>query len=35
MAGFSGDPEGVAQRLRDGMASGVLSFPLTSFTEAA
>jgi 5-dehydro-4-deoxyglucarate dehydratase len=34
MAGFSGDPEGVTQRLRDGMASGVLSFPLTSFTEA-
>ncbi|MET8135274.1 MULTISPECIES: 5-dehydro-4-deoxyglucarate dehydratase [unclassified Streptomyces] len=33
MAGFSADPEGVVQRLRDGMASGVLSFPLTSFTE--
>ncbi|MFF3447825.1 5-dehydro-4-deoxyglucarate dehydratase [Streptomyces sp. NPDC002667] len=33
MAGFSADPDGVVQRLRDGMASGVLSFPLTSFTE--
>ncbi|MFB8120041.1 5-dehydro-4-deoxyglucarate dehydratase [Streptomyces sp. NPDC056465] len=28
---FSADTEGVAQRLRDGMAGGVLSFPLTSF----
>jgi 5-dehydro-4-deoxyglucarate dehydratase len=33
MAGFSTEPERVAERLRDGMASGVLSFPLTSFTE--
>ncbi|MFH8391845.1 5-dehydro-4-deoxyglucarate dehydratase [Streptomyces sp. NPDC018036] len=33
MAGFSADPDGVVHRLRDGMASGVLSFPLTSFTE--
>ncbi|MGW0971419.1 5-dehydro-4-deoxyglucarate dehydratase [Streptomyces sp. NPDC002516] len=33
MAGFSADPDGAVQRLRDGMASGVLSFPLTSFTE--
>ncbi|MEU4089193.1 5-dehydro-4-deoxyglucarate dehydratase [Streptomyces aureus] len=33
MAGFGADPDGVVQRLRDGMASGVLSFPLTSFTE--
>ncbi|MFD8735250.1 5-dehydro-4-deoxyglucarate dehydratase [Streptomyces sp. NPDC059618] len=33
MAGFSADPDGVVQRLRDGMASGVLSFPLTSFTQ--
>ncbi|MFE1288412.1 5-dehydro-4-deoxyglucarate dehydratase [Streptomyces sp. NPDC058751] len=32
MAGFGADPDGVAQRLRDGMTSGVLSFPLTSFT---
>src|SRR5262245_35260319 len=32
MAGFSADPDSVAERLRDGMASGVLSFPLTSFT---
>ncbi|MFF4248871.1 5-dehydro-4-deoxyglucarate dehydratase [Streptomyces sp. NPDC001822] len=27
------EPGGVAQRLREGMAGGVLSFPLTSFTE--
>ncbi|MGW1064707.1 5-dehydro-4-deoxyglucarate dehydratase [Streptomyces aureus] len=33
MAGFGADPDGVVQRLRDGMAGGVLSFPLTSFTE--
>lgn len=30
---FSADTEGVAQRLRDGMAGGVLSFPLTSFRD--
>ncbi|MFH9617019.1 5-dehydro-4-deoxyglucarate dehydratase [Streptomyces pratensis] len=30
---FDVDPEGVAQRLRDGMAGGVLAFPLTSFRE--
>ncbi|MEU8795385.1 5-dehydro-4-deoxyglucarate dehydratase [Streptomyces sp. NPDC048643] len=33
MAGFDAGTEHVVQRLRDGMASGVLSFPLTSFTE--
>ncbi|MEW2164733.1 5-dehydro-4-deoxyglucarate dehydratase [Streptomyces sp. NPDC007084] len=33
MAGFSAGARGVAGRLRDGMASGVLSFPLTSFTD--
>ncbi|MGW3662526.1 5-dehydro-4-deoxyglucarate dehydratase [Streptomyces sp. NPDC005141] len=33
MAGFSAEHERVVERLRDGMASGVLSFPLTSFTE--
>lgn len=26
-------PEAVAQRLRDGMAGGVLSFPLTGFRD--
>ncbi|MFE9444657.1 5-dehydro-4-deoxyglucarate dehydratase [Streptomyces sp. NPDC006602] len=31
MTGISAEVAGVAQRLRDGMASGVLSFPLTSF----
>jgi 5-dehydro-4-deoxyglucarate dehydratase len=29
----SAGPEAVAQRLRDGMAGGVLSFPLTSFRD--
>ncbi|MET9896699.1 5-dehydro-4-deoxyglucarate dehydratase [Streptomyces sp. NPDC006465] len=33
MAGFSAEHERVVERLRDGMVSGVLSFPLTSFTE--
>ncbi|MFI6493171.1 5-dehydro-4-deoxyglucarate dehydratase [Streptomyces sp. NPDC050564] len=33
MTGFSAEVEGVVQRLRDGMAGGVLSFPLTSFRE--
>ncbi len=33
MERFDVDPEGVAQRLRDGMAGGVLAFPLTSFRE--
>ncbi|MEE1830961.1 5-dehydro-4-deoxyglucarate dehydratase [Streptomyces sp. SP17KL33] len=33
MARNSADPVGVIQRLRDGMADGVLSFPLTSFRE--
>ncbi|GAA5037911.1 5-dehydro-4-deoxyglucarate dehydratase [Streptomyces siamensis] len=33
MTGFSVEAEAVAQRLRDGMAGGVLSFPLTSFRE--
>ena len=33
MARNSADPVGVTQRLRDGMADGVLSFPLTSFRE--
>ncbi|MZF87413.1 5-dehydro-4-deoxyglucarate dehydratase [Streptomyces sp. SID5643] len=33
MTGISAEVAGVAQRLRDGMASGVLSFPLTSFRE--
>lgn len=33
MTRFSAATEGVAQRLRDGMAGGVLSFPLTSFRE--
>ncbi|MGW1667277.1 5-dehydro-4-deoxyglucarate dehydratase [Streptomyces sp. NPDC002324] len=31
MAGISVEVAGLAQRLRDGMTSGVLSFPLTSF----
>ncbi|MFI7499821.1 5-dehydro-4-deoxyglucarate dehydratase [Streptomyces sp. NPDC049687] len=31
MTGISAEVAGVTQRLRDGMASGVLSFPLTSF----
>ncbi|MDL5198767.1 5-dehydro-4-deoxyglucarate dehydratase [Streptomyces sp. ALI-76-A] len=31
MAGINAEAAGVAQRLRDGMTSGVLSFPLTSF----
>lgn len=30
---FSAETEGVAQRLREGMAGGVLSFPLTSFRD--
>jgi len=30
---FNAGTEGVTQRLRDGMAGGVLSFPLTSFRE--
>ncbi|WP_329525050.1 5-dehydro-4-deoxyglucarate dehydratase [Streptomyces sp. NBC_01462] len=33
MARFSTEAEDVARRLRDGMAGGVLSFPLTSFRE--
>ncbi|MFJ4081635.1 5-dehydro-4-deoxyglucarate dehydratase [Streptomyces iakyrus] len=33
MAWNSADLAGVTQRLRDGMADGVLSFPLTSFRE--
>ncbi|MFC8075085.1 5-dehydro-4-deoxyglucarate dehydratase [Streptomyces sp. NPDC057307] len=33
MAGLSVGTEDVAQRLRDAMASGVLSFPVTSFHE--
>ncbi|MFI2426639.1 5-dehydro-4-deoxyglucarate dehydratase [Streptomyces sp. NPDC018955] len=33
MAGISTEAAQVAQRLRDGMAGGVLSFPLTSFRE--
>lgn len=33
MAGFGAGTEHVVLRLRDGMASGVLSFPLTSFTD--
>ncbi|MFE8958441.1 5-dehydro-4-deoxyglucarate dehydratase [Streptomyces iakyrus] len=33
MAWNSADLAGVTQRLRDGMAGGVLSFPLTSFRE--
>ncbi|MFD6492943.1 dihydrodipicolinate synthase family protein, partial [Streptomyces sp. NPDC060188] len=33
MAGFGAGTEHVVRRLRDGMASGVLSFPLTSFTD--
>ncbi|MFE5081035.1 5-dehydro-4-deoxyglucarate dehydratase [Streptomyces mirabilis] len=33
MTRFSAAAEGVAKRLRDGMAGGVLSFPLTSFRE--
>ncbi|MFE9810551.1 5-dehydro-4-deoxyglucarate dehydratase [Streptomyces sp. NPDC005227] len=33
MAGFDAGTERVVRRLRDGMASGVLSFPLTSFTD--
>ncbi|MEU2541524.1 5-dehydro-4-deoxyglucarate dehydratase [Streptomyces iakyrus] len=33
MAWNSADLAGVTQRLRDGMADGVLSFPLTSFCE--
>ncbi|MFD8424098.1 5-dehydro-4-deoxyglucarate dehydratase [Streptomyces sp. NPDC059466] len=33
MARFSTDAEDVARRLRDGMARGVLSFPVTSFRE--
>ncbi|MFG2435597.1 5-dehydro-4-deoxyglucarate dehydratase [Streptomyces sp. NPDC048508] len=32
MAGFDARTEHVVQRLREGMANGVLSFPLTSFT---
>ncbi|MFF2361149.1 5-dehydro-4-deoxyglucarate dehydratase [Streptomyces sp. NPDC058122] len=32
MAGFSAGPDSVVERLRVGMAGGVLSFPLTSFT---
>ncbi|WP_217549633.1 5-dehydro-4-deoxyglucarate dehydratase [Streptomyces sp. GbtcB6] len=31
MGGVAGQPEHVVRRLRDGMAGGVLSFPLTSF----
>lgn len=34
MAGSGTETEHVVQRLRDGMASGVLSFPLTSFTDS-
>jgi 5-dehydro-4-deoxyglucarate dehydratase len=33
MTQFSAATEGVVKRLRDGMAGGVLSFPLTSFRE--
>ena len=33
MTEFSAEVEGVVRRLRDGMAGGVLSFPLTSFRE--
>lgn len=33
MTWFSAAAEGVVKRLRDGMAGGVLSFPLTSFRE--
>ncbi|MFJ8977957.1 hypothetical protein [Streptomyces sp. NPDC102282] len=33
MGRFSTDTEGVAHRLRDGMADGVLSLPLTGFRE--
>jgi 5-dehydro-4-deoxyglucarate dehydratase len=33
MTRFSAAAEGVVKRLRDGMAGGVLSFPLTSFRE--
>ncbi|MFC9647109.1 MULTISPECIES: 5-dehydro-4-deoxyglucarate dehydratase [unclassified Streptomyces] len=33
MTRFSAEAEGVTQRLRDGMARGVLAFPLTSFRE--
>lgn len=33
MAGISAQVAGIAQRLHDGMAGGVLSFPLTSFRE--
>jgi len=33
MTGFSMEVEGVARRLRDGMADGVLSFPLTTFRD--
>ncbi|MFI5817087.1 5-dehydro-4-deoxyglucarate dehydratase [Streptomyces sp. NPDC051643] len=33
MARFSTEAEDVARRLRDGMAGGVLSFPLTSFRD--
>ncbi|MFD9203797.1 5-dehydro-4-deoxyglucarate dehydratase, partial [Streptomyces anthocyanicus] len=30
---YSAEIEAVVQRLRDGMAEGVLSFPLTSFRD--
>ncbi|MFD8260624.1 hypothetical protein ACFV19_17170 [Streptomyces griseoluteus] len=30
---MSGAPQDVARRLREGMAAGVLSFPLTAFHE--
>ncbi|WP_326810233.1 5-dehydro-4-deoxyglucarate dehydratase [Streptomyces scopuliridis] len=33
MTRFCAEVEGVAQRLRDGMARGVLAFPLTSFRD--
>jgi 5-dehydro-4-deoxyglucarate dehydratase len=33
MERFSAEIEGVAQRLREGMTGGVLSFPLTSFRD--
>ncbi|WP_405892140.1 5-dehydro-4-deoxyglucarate dehydratase [Streptomyces sp. NBC_00104] len=33
MAGISAEIAGVAQRLRDGMTNGVLSFPLTGFRD--
>ncbi|MEU5656497.1 5-dehydro-4-deoxyglucarate dehydratase [Streptomyces sp. NPDC047737] len=33
MERFSAETDGVAQRLREGMAGGVLSFPLTSFRD--